>query len=263
MTKGLIANGRRPASMEFPLTFSPLSQRRFVFSHDAADGERKMADKNQTMWAGIGVVVAVIMFANMGGGGTFAVTSKSTGAETPAPGAARAELARASSAQMREAAARSGLPGPDDDHMLTRRAGEPSIITYKTGNPKIDKSISDARAHLSYFWDHHLHPQPGDRTFTLKVAFPVTKGGQQGREHIWVTYPVRKGAALTGRLDNDPDMMPGKSGDTVSFTEDMVTDWGFVQNGKMVGFYSTRVMLEDAPPAEAAQIRSMLGENPA
>lgn len=42
----------------------------------------------------------------------------------------------------------------------------------------------------------------------------------------------------------------------------MVTDSGFSRSGKMIGFYSTRVMLEDAPPAEAKYIRAMLGENP-
>jgi uncharacterized protein YegJ (DUF2314 family) len=227
-----------------------------------------MTDKSQTMWAGIGVVVAVIMFANMGGGGTFSATSKQADAETPASETAhaaqsRANEARASSAEMRAAAAKSGLPGPGEDHVLNKRAGEPSIITYKSGVSKIDQSISDARSRLAYFWDHHEHPQAGERTFTLKVAFPVTRDSQKGREHIWVAYPVRKGSVITGRLDNDPDMMPGRSGDTVAFSEDMITDWGFARHGKMIGFYSTRAMLEDAPPAEAEMIRAMLGENPA
>ena len=224
-----------------------------------------MADKNQMMWAGIGVVVAVIMFANMGGGGTFAVTSKSASAEAPASDGARAAEARAGSAQMRAVASRSGMPGPGEDHVLNRRAGEPSIVTYKSGVPKIDQSIADARAHIDYFWQHHQAPAPGEKTFTLKVAFPVTSAaGQKGREHIWVGGVKRNGATLTGRLDNDPDMMTGvKSGDLVTFSEDMVTDWGFARHGMMIGFYSTRAMLEDAPPAEAEMIRKMLGDNPA
>jgi len=224
-----------------------------------------MADKNQAMWASIGVVVAGIMLVNMGGAGTFSVTSKSATAETPASDTTRAAEARASSAQMREAAARSGIPGPGEDHVLNRRAGEPSIVTYKSGVPKIDQSIDDARAHIDYFWQHQKAPAPGEKTFTLKVAFPVTSAtGQKGREHIWVADVTRNGATLTGRLDNDPDMMKGvKSGDSVTFSEDMVTDWGFARYGRMIGFYSTRAMLEDAPPAEAEMIRKMLGENPA
>ncbi len=216
-----------------------------------------MADKTQVMWTSIAVVAGVIVFANMGGGGTFSVTSKQASADVPVVQSAPPSPApRPSAPQLAQRGA--------DSPVTTTRSGEPSIITYKTGEQKIDQSIANARAHLAYFWDHHLNPRPGERTFTLKVAFPVTNAaGAKGREHIWVLYPTRNGATFTGRLDNDPDMMPGKSGDTVTFTEDMVTDWGFARNGKMIGFYSTRAMLDDAPPAEAAKIRMMLGENPA
>lgn len=216
-----------------------------------------MDDKTKQTLMYAGVVVAVIMFANMGGGGTFSVKSAAANEPDPAPAAAVAKPSRPTPARDVPSAAH-------PDRTVTTRSGEPSIITYKSGEQKIEQSIADARGKLPYFWEHVAHPAPYEKTFTLKVAFPVTRSdGAKGREHIWVSGIARNGATISGRLDNDPDMMPGMhAGDAITFSEDMVTDWGFRRSGKLIGFYSTRVMLDDAPPAEAEYIRAMLGENP-
>jgi uncharacterized protein YegJ (DUF2314 family) len=165
---------------------------------------------------------------------------------------------------MHEAAARSGLPGPGEGHVLNRRGGEPFIVTYKSGVPKIDRSIADAHAHIDYSGSTSRPLRRTRRPSHSRSPSRSSAAGQKGREHIWVTEVKRNGATLTGRLDNDPDMLKGvKSGDSVTFSEGMVTDWGFARHGRLIGFYSTRAMLDDAPPEEAEMIRKMLGENPA
>lgn len=149
---------------------------------------------------------------------------------------------------------------------ITRRSGEPDIITYKRDNAaRILQATDEARAHLAYFWEHREHPGRGEAMFQLKVAFPVTnEEGEKGREHIWVKDVVKtSGGGFAGRLDNEPIGMPGKhSGDMVDFTALMISDWGFLRREKLIGFYTSRVQLQDDSSPELARFRARLGENP-
>jgi uncharacterized protein YegJ (DUF2314 family) len=142
--------------------------------------------------------------------------------------------------------------------------GADPIINYGDNDAAMNKAIADARAHLGYFWQRVEAKQRNETDFGLKVAFPVKmENNRPSREHIWVERFARSGAGFTAYLANEPGWMPGKKlGDRVEFTEDMITDWGFYRSGKLIGFYTVRVMLPDMPASEAAEIRAQLGENP-
>jgi uncharacterized protein YegJ (DUF2314 family) len=146
---------------------------------------------------------------------------------------------------------------------VTARQGEPDVIDFASGDKAMNSAIADAQAHLSYFWERASAPSPGEESFALKVAFPTTTRGQNSREHIWVFDFKKISSGYTGILANEPlDIVGRKLGDRVEFTADMITDWGFLRDGKMIGYYTTRVSLSDGDPQEAAAIRAMLGENP-
>jgi uncharacterized protein YegJ (DUF2314 family) len=153
-------------------------------------------------------------------------------------------------------------PADASQHRVTKRRGEPSIVSYDTGDVTMDKAIRDARQHLNHFWDHYDEPQRGEESFTLKVAVPV-KSAETNEEHIWVMDVQPAGGGYSGALGNQPNWIEGKNeGDRITFTENMISDWGYRKHGKLIGFYTTRIMLDQATPEEAAKLRAAFGQNP-
>ena len=134
-------------------------------------------------------------------------------------------------------------------------------VVTEAGDPVIAAAIETARSHLARVFDVGFqeggtaHP-----ALTLKVAFPI----EDGEEIIWVAEAARAGADMSGKLANDPVHLPGLSaGDTVTFTEDMIADWGIVgAAGKLFGHYTTRVLIETMPEDQAAAIRDLLSDDP-
>jgi uncharacterized protein YegJ (DUF2314 family) len=145
---------------------------------------------------------------------------------------------------------------------IVEREGNPDVVMYAKDDGAMAAAITDAQGHLDYFWERFDAPAPGEENFMLKVAFPVPGDTEGGREHIWVSDIETAGGGHAGLLANEPYDIDGAYGDRVEFTGDMITDWGFIRDGMMIGYYTTRVSLADADPAEAEAIRAVLGENP-
>ena len=137
----------------------------------------------------------------------------------------------------------------------------PPVINVKTGDPEMDAAHAKARATLGSFWTSLDARSPGERSHSLKVRFPVasTKGGATA-EHMWVNDVSRVSSGkYAGRLDNVPEQVADyRIGQTVNFTDDMISDWMFVRNGKIVGNHSMRPLLARMPPDKAARLRAML-----
>jgi uncharacterized protein YegJ (DUF2314 family) len=149
------------------------------------------------------------------------------------------------------------------DRTVIERPGEPGIVNYESDDSAMNAAIELARSKLPYFWERMADSKRYERGFTLKVEFPVSSDDGTTGEHIWVDEVVRTETGFTGVLANEPNWMKGKRlGDAVTFTEDMISDWGFGSRGKMIGFYTLRVMLPDMPEEDRAAIEPRLGENP-
>ena len=136
-------------------------------------------------------------------------------------------------------------------------AAEDKVVNFGEDDAEMNAAIAAARKTLPVFWKH-LQAKP-DEASSLKVGLATSNG----HEHIWVSDIEAKGDKITGRLANDPDNLPGlKLGSPVSFTESQISDWAYAKNGKLYGHYTTRVVIKHIDPAEAAQVRAMLSENP-
>jgi uncharacterized protein YegJ (DUF2314 family) len=134
------------------------------------------------------------------------------------------------------------------------------VVNFAGGDAEMNAAIAAARKTLPVFWKHlEAHPEMAE-DHSLKVAMPVDGGG---REHIWVGHIQAQGGKITGQLANAPDSLPGlKLGSPVSFTQDQISDWSYTKGGKLYGHYTTRIVIKHIDPAEAAQVRAMLSENP-
>ena len=156
-----------------------------------------------------------------------------------------------------------GVAEAQTNKTVIERDGEPGIVNYESDDGAMNAAIEQARSKLPYFWERKADPKRYERGFTLKVEFPVSDEDGVTSEHIWVDEVEATADGFAGVLANEPNWMQGKQfGDAVMFTQDMISDWGFSSRGKMIGFYTLRVMLPDMPEEDRAAIEPRLGENP-
>lgn len=134
---------------------------------------------------------------------------------------------------------------------------EDKIVNFGEDDAEMNAAVAAARKTLPVFWKHFRdHPE---ETSSLKVALPTANG----HEHIWVSDVEAKDGKITARLANVPDALPGlELGSPVTFDEAQISDWAYKKNGKLYGHYTTRIVIQHIDPAEAAQVRAMLSENP-
>ncbi len=119
-----------------------------------------------------------------------------------------------------------------------------------------------ARGSLSFFWERFAEPGEGEYDFSLKAAFP-RRDGQSGVEEAWVQYVARAPDKIVGELASAPRYLGGlKKGAIMEFQESQVVDWAFFQGDKLLGHYTTRVMLPRLDTMQADVLREVLSSDP-
>jgi uncharacterized protein YegJ (DUF2314 family) len=124
-------------------------------------------------------------------------------------------------------------------------------VTYVAADdPKMNAAIDKARATINTFIVVLKNPKAGQTQFSVKM--PVTDGKQT--EHMWL-FPVSyDGKKFHGTINNDPELVKNvKLGQKVSIETSQISDWMYVENGKLVGGYTLRVLREAMPPSERAE----------
>ena len=85
--------------------------------------------------------------------------------------------------------------------------------------------------------------------FSVKMAF--TDGG--GTEHIWLAPVTYDGTSFRGTVNNEPQIVRSvKMGQKVTVAPAQISDWMYVENRKLVGGQTLRVMRDALSPAERA-----------
>lgn len=126
------------------------------------------------------------------------------------------------------------------------------VTSYADSDARMNTAIEQARALLPLFFQEFASTTaPG--AFTIKVGL-ATNGG--GHEHIWVGDLHYEGNQLVGNLINEPYDLPGmRLGSQVAINNDDISDWTIATPDGVYGGYTTRVMLEDMPAAQAEEYR--------
>jgi uncharacterized protein YegJ (DUF2314 family) len=138
------------------------------------------------------------------------------------------------------------------------QAQDSSYIKIPNRDPAMEAAKAKARTTIGQFWEKLERPGPGEEGFALKVALPYNP---RDSEHIWTKDVERRDGKITAVINNRPrDVKTVRLGQRIEIREDQISDWMFMRNGKMVGNYTLRPMLERMPPADAARYRAMLEE---
>ena len=120
-----------------------------------------------------------------------------------------------------------------------------------------------ARGALSIFWERFVQPEEGDYDFSLKATFP-RRDGQPGVEEAWVENVARAPDRIIGELSVQPRFLGDlKEHAIVDFQENQIVDWAFMSGDRLLGHYTTRVMLPQMDAAKAEWLRPLLSKTPA
>ena len=136
------------------------------------------------------------------------------------------------------------------------RTGLAPAIYVKDSDPKMIAAIELARNTLDDFLTTLQNSKPGQLDFRVKARMKEDARA----EHMWITNVRLFGDQIGGILDNEPlKLRLVKRGDEVRVQKNDVSDWMYVENGKLVGGYTIRVLREKMSAEERQAFDRKLG----
>ena len=129
--------------------------------------------------------------------------------------------------------------------LQNKTATEPGYYQVQNDHAAMHEAVTKARKTVGKFIGALQHPTTGQTDFEVKKLF--VQGNNV--EHIWLSDVVFTGSRFQGRLDNTPQKIRGlKVGQLVSVNPNEISDWVYIDNGKLVGGYTIRVHYNELTP---------------
>ncbi len=136
------------------------------------------------------------------------------------------------------------------------RAGEPTIYNVDTEDEEINEAIRKSRLTFGEFISAFKSKNSSQRTFAVKMPFAT----EYGAEHIWLTSLELKGDKLFGLVDNLPQSVNTvRLGDLVEINEEKISDWFYIENDKLIGGLTIRVLRDRMSKSERKRFDRTLG----
>jgi len=130
------------------------------------------------------------------------------------------------------------------------KSGSDKVQLVRADDAKMNAAIEKARQTLPQFQAALKAPKQGQEDFAVKKGF--VEAGQT--EHMWVGRVTFDGTRFHGTLNNKPEMIRGvRMGQRVSVDPAQVSDWMYVDNGKLIGGYTIRVLRDGLSKRDRAE----------
>jgi len=130
------------------------------------------------------------------------------------------------------------------------RKGEPPIYSVQNDDAEMNQAVLTAIQTLDTFKVALLSKNKDFKYFALKTRFLTPKGS----EHIWMRNIILKDKKYVGIVANLPDSIPDvKLGDTISILKNNITDWMYIDNKKLRGGYTIRLLRKRMTEPEKKQ----------
>ena len=139
------------------------------------------------------------------------------------------------------------IQAADIGQQLERSSTEPPYLEVPKDHAAMHSAVVHARKTVGKFITALQHPAQGQKDFEVKKPFI-----QNGHvEHIWLSDVQFVGNRFQGRVDNQSRKIRGvKVGQLVSVNPNEISDWLYIDNGKLVGGYTVRVLYSELSPQE-------------
>lgn len=116
---------------------------------------------------------------------------------------------------------------------------QPAALEALTNDTAMNAAIIEAHRTLGTFNQALTSHNPNYDYFALKVLFPTPKGG----ENLWVSDITFNKGTYKGIVNNVPEESKDVNiGDTVIIDNNRISDWMFVEAGKLHGGYTVRLL---------------------
>jgi uncharacterized protein YegJ (DUF2314 family) len=143
-------------------------------------------------------------------------------------------------------------------HLHTNEPSDKSdAFRVETDDKAMRDAMAVAKASLSQFWQVFEQRAHGETGFSLKARIV----DENGVEHFWLTDIERNDGRILGRINNEPAVVSVvKLGDKVEIPGEIITDWLYLRNSKMVGNFTLRALFHRMPPEEVARYRQIMAD---
>ena len=136
------------------------------------------------------------------------------------------------------------------------RAGEPAIYEVASDDPELNEAVNKSRSTFNDFIKAFQNKESSQSGFSVKMPFAT----EYGFEHIWLTNLELKQGDLFGIVDNLPQSVTTvRLGDVVKIDASKITDWFYIENGKLVGGLTIRVLRDRMSAAEKKRFDRTFG----
>jgi uncharacterized protein YegJ (DUF2314 family) len=119
-------------------------------------------------------------------------------------------------------------------------------VPFSSEDEQMEAAIGEAKASFKKFIEAFCHPTERQKSFLVKVVFDE---GEQ-REHIWLADLDLRGEKPSGVVANEPNLPSLKFMQRVEFEPLYISDWMYIEDGCLVGGYTTRVIRDRMTPDE-------------
>jgi uncharacterized protein YegJ (DUF2314 family) len=134
---------------------------------------------------------------------------------------------------------------PIAKELQNKTTTEPEYYQVQNEHAAMHQAVIKARKTVGKFIYALKHPAAGQTDFEVKK--PFVQGSDV--EHIWLSDVQFAGSRFQGRVDNAPRKIHGlKVGQLVSVNPNEISDWVYLDNGKLVGGYTIRAHYNELTP---------------
>lgn len=134
------------------------------------------------------------------------------------------------------------------------RENQPDIYNVAGNDKEMNEAILKANQTLSNF--NAALANKEIEVKSLKVKFE----NQTDVEHIWLSDVEFKDGKYSGILDDEPEYIKDhKLGDLINVDNKDISDWMYVENGKLFGGYTIRVLRNRMSETEREQFDAESG----
>jgi uncharacterized protein YegJ (DUF2314 family) len=131
---------------------------------------------------------------------------------------------------------------------VLERIERDELAVIEESDPIMVAAIRKGRQTLPDFLKLSRAPGPSMSDFAVKVA---VRAGDQF-EYFWITNFENTDGQFSGRLDNIPRWAKHlKAGDIISFKQNEIVDWLYIQDGRMVGNFTFCALMQRENRREA------------
>ena len=124
----------------------------------------------------------------------------------------------------------------------------PMTVQAEQSDSELLRIAEEARRTLPVFFRHLARADADRESFRVKYPFAADDGSGLAMEQVWLGGIFFKDGQYYGVLVSNPLHLSGrKKGDTVAFDADAITDWMYIEGGKIAGGRSIKYLLEKNP----------------